>query len=373
MATKTIYTSTITLPAYVSWKCECCGETNFSMASIVCQREASTASFRPSKNEKAREEAYDLAQADWKEEAYRIIADPNHNAELLRANCHVRNSQCIRCHKKAKWCKKFNMIYTIIPLAGACISLLLVLSQIKNVILWLVFLAFLGWLAYGFIEEKQYFKYMENLPPKFTPVLGSLNSEIIEYAKQFGRTIPSPKEACSIVLNYEDDNNSNANNKQKPASALNGSINQADKNEESVERNGFSGIQKCCQEWMGSDKDLNNFLSQRLSEGSITKIQAETLFEKFRKNHAPANDTASCPHSSDAPAPNETSKPVSPVEEDGIPDMVKHCCEALQSNLSELKAFLNQQLASGTITYSQADMLFTKYGSTSAGSPENNN
>ena len=132
-------------------------------------------------------------------------------------------------------------------------------------------------------------------------------------------------------------------------------------------------IQKCCQEWEGNEDELRNFLSQRLSEGSITKIQAETLFEKFRKNHAPANDTASCPHSSDAPAPNETSKPVSPVEEDGIPDMVKHCCEALQSNLSELKAFLNQQLASGTITYSQADMLFTKYGSTSASSPENNN
>lgn len=373
MATKTIYTSTITLPAYVSWKCECCGETNFSMASIVCQRQASTASFRPSKNEKAREEAYDLAQADWKEEAYRIIADPNHNAELLRANCHVRNSQCARCHKKAKWDKNFNPIYTIIPFAGACISLLLVLSQIKNIILWLVFLAFLGWLAYGFIEEKRYFKYMENLPPKFTPVLGSLNSEIIEYAKRFGRTIPSPKEACSIVRSYEDDNNPSINNEHNSTSVLNGSTDLTDSDKKSVEKSVSSGIQKCCQEWMGSDEDLKNFLSQRLSEGSITKIQAEALFEKYKKNQVPANDTASDPHSSDAPAPNETSKPVSPVEEDGIPDMVKHCCEALQSNLSELKTFLNQQLASGTITYSQADMLFTKYGSTSAGSPENNN
>lgn len=57
MSTRTTYTSTISVPTYASWKCEKCGEINFSAGIIRCSRQASTSSFRNSKHEEAKAEA----------------------------------------------------------------------------------------------------------------------------------------------------------------------------------------------------------------------------------------------------------------------------------------------------------------------------
>ena len=73
MSSRTVYTSTITVPVYGSWKCQECGEVNFATGAIVCKRQESSSSWRPSKQKEAEERAASLAQAEWAEEAYKIV------------------------------------------------------------------------------------------------------------------------------------------------------------------------------------------------------------------------------------------------------------------------------------------------------------
>ena len=43
---------------------------------------------------------------------------------------------------------------------------------------------------------------MPNFPKQYTPVIGSLNAELAEYAARRGKSIPSPDECVEIVRNY---------------------------------------------------------------------------------------------------------------------------------------------------------------------------
>lgn len=43
---------------------------------------------------------------------------------------------------------------------------------------------------------------MPNFPKQYTPVIGSLNAELAEYATQRGKSIPTPDECVEIVRNY---------------------------------------------------------------------------------------------------------------------------------------------------------------------------
>ena len=43
---------------------------------------------------------------------------------------------------------------------------------------------------------------MPNFPKQYTPVIGSLNAELAEYATQRGKAIPTPDECVEIVRNY---------------------------------------------------------------------------------------------------------------------------------------------------------------------------
>ena len=60
MSSRTVYTSTITVPVYASWKCEECGEVNFATGSIVVKRQESSSSWRPSKQREAEAKAASL-------------------------------------------------------------------------------------------------------------------------------------------------------------------------------------------------------------------------------------------------------------------------------------------------------------------------
>jgi hypothetical protein len=88
MATRTTYTSTITVPVYASWKCEECGEINIATGVIACKRQETTSSWRPSKQREAEEKAAQNVQAEWVGETYNIISDPNKYAQdmFLRIN-----------------------------------------------------------------------------------------------------------------------------------------------------------------------------------------------------------------------------------------------------------------------------------------------
>ena len=204
MAVRTIYTSTITVPVYASWKCEECGEVNFAIGTIVCKREASSSSMRSSKQGEAKAKATSLAQAEWAGEAYQIISDPNNHSPKMRNGLFLQNTHCAKCGKKPKWDKDMKYL----ACGGLCfmpaiISGIAAISMGTNLVAWLIFAAFLAIVVTAFMSEPRYNKMMKNLPKKYTPVMGSLNAELIEYADARGKTIPGPEECIVTVQGYD--------------------------------------------------------------------------------------------------------------------------------------------------------------------------
>ena len=203
MGSRTTYTSTITVPVYASWKCEHCGEINFAAGNIVCKRQETTSSWRNSKHEEAKARAHDLAQAEWAGEAYKVITDPNNSASELYSNVFLQNTRCTKCRKKPRW----EMHMKFVPLLGfamitAIISILCVLGSPTSIGAWLAFLCSAGFITWSIVRENRYKKMMPNFPRQYTPVIGSLNAELAEYAAHRGKSIPSPDECVEIVRNY---------------------------------------------------------------------------------------------------------------------------------------------------------------------------
>lgn len=215
MASRTIYTTTITVPVYTSWKCEECGEINFSTGVIGCQREVSTSSWRKSKQNEAEEMAANKAREEWAGEAYKIISDPNHNASLMFSNFYVHNTNCTKCNKKPRWNKNIRFLWTIPPIfIGGLISLIGVISDVTSLVAWSFLLGIVGIFALLVAREENYKKMMSKLPKRYTPVIGSLNEELIEYASALGKTIPNPDECIEIVKGYDQIPNISANRAQ---------------------------------------------------------------------------------------------------------------------------------------------------------------
>ena len=181
MGSRTTYTSTFTVPAYASWRCEHCGEINFAAGNIVCKREESTSSWRNSKHEEAKAKAHNLAQAEWIGEAYKVITDPNNSASELYSDVFLQNTRCTKCRKKPRW----EMHMKFVPLLGlamptALISGLFLFGTPTSIGLWLTFLCSAGFITWGIVRENWYKKMMPTFPKQYTPVLGSLNAELAE-------------------------------------------------------------------------------------------------------------------------------------------------------------------------------------------------
>jgi ribosomal protein L40E len=85
----------------------------------------------------------------------------------------------------------------------ALISGIAAFATLTSVAAWLIFLASAGFIAWGIIREEVYKKMMPKLPKKYTPVIGSLNFELIEYAGVLGKTIPNPDECIATVKGYD--------------------------------------------------------------------------------------------------------------------------------------------------------------------------
>lgn len=203
MASRTIYTSTVTVPVYASWICEHCGEINFSEGEIVCRRVKSTSSWSNSKREEVKSKSYELALAEWTENAYKIMTDPQHNAMSMRSDLFLQNTNCTKCEKKPSWDKDMKYLsWYALSIMFAIISGIVAVFMKTSIVAWLVFLAFLGGIIYGIVTEKQYKKAMGRLPKKYTPVIGSLNEELIAYARHLGGNVPSPDECIEIVSRY---------------------------------------------------------------------------------------------------------------------------------------------------------------------------
>ena len=204
MASKTVYTSTITVPVYASWKCEECGEVNFATGVIICKRQESSSSWRSSKQKEAEERAAAQVRAEWAGDAFKIISNPNNNGSAMYSNFYLQNTKCTKCGKKPHWNKNVKFL----PLVGLCIPVTLIsgivaFATLTSVAAWLIFLASAGFFAWGIAREEVYKKMMLKLPKKYTPVIGSLNAELIKYAEVLGKTIPAPDECIATVKAYD--------------------------------------------------------------------------------------------------------------------------------------------------------------------------
>lgn len=204
MATRTTYTSTITVPVYASWKCENCGEVNFATGTIACKCQETTSSWSSSKQRETEERAAKRARASWANDAYRIISDPSHSGHAMYSNFFLQNTNCTKCKKKPRWNKNVKFL----PLIGlmmpvALISGIVAFTSLTSISAWLVFIASAGFIVWGIAREEVYNKMMVKLPQKYLPVIGSLNEELRDHAARFGKTIPTPDECIETVMGYD--------------------------------------------------------------------------------------------------------------------------------------------------------------------------
>lgn len=200
MTTRNVYTSTVTVPVYASWKCEKCGKTNFTTGKISCSYSVSSDSLQPSKQKAAKVKAASLAKLKWTEKAFRIISNPNGYAQDVRDGLVLDNFYCQNCGKKPKW--KGDEKYSIcgyICLTGAILSGLAAVYFMVDIAIWVIFGVFLAMTIIAFLVSHRYKATMRNLPKEYTPVIGSLNNELIEYAKAHGVTILKPDECIAAV------------------------------------------------------------------------------------------------------------------------------------------------------------------------------
>ena len=219
MATKTIYTSTISVPSYASWKCEKCGEINFSIGTVQCQEQKSTTSFRNSKLEATKEAASNLVQTNWKKHVVKFIFEPKENAQSLRKDFFLDNTNCTKCGAKPKWDKDMKYwTYTTLACFPTMVSGLIAFECKTSIIAWLIFVALASVVVWGIVSESSYKKMMKKLPKQYTPVIGTLNQELVEYANALGKKIPTPEETIAIVKAYKSDYRpyqKNANKQEK--------------------------------------------------------------------------------------------------------------------------------------------------------------
>ncbi len=204
MDKKITYISTVTVPVYASWKCEKCGAVNFATGVITCKREESSKSWFTSIQNEAEERAAAQAKAEWTRDAFRIINNPNCKGAVMYENFFLQNTKCVGCGKKPRWNKNLKFL----PLFALCMPVALfsglaAFALMTSVTAWLIFLASVGFIAWSIIRETVYSRMMIDFPKKYTPVIGSLNAELIEYAKALGSAIPTPDECIATVKGYD--------------------------------------------------------------------------------------------------------------------------------------------------------------------------
>lgn len=215
MATKTIYTSTMTIPIYASWKCEKCGKTNFSTGSMVCSRQNSTSSWSPSRQQEVKEHTRNQVSVEWIGETYRIIIDPKNNAQNMRAGLFLQNTRCSQCRKKPRWDKNMRYVtWGTLCMFPTIISGILAIANATNPVAWLVFSGLLAIVITAIISEPRYKKMMKKLPKEYTPVIGSLHPDLVNHARLLKTTIPTPEECIATVMGYSGDANISSNNSQ---------------------------------------------------------------------------------------------------------------------------------------------------------------
>ena len=181
MASRTVYTSTVTTPIYAGWKCQDCGEINFSVGTTVCTRKEYTSVLGP--QIEAKERAEERAKEEWARDAYEIIINPERCRVAMGKELVISNANCTKCGKKPKWYR-----------SGALAKMSP--SSIVFAIICPVLVAFNIAI---YILEARYNSRVKKLPKEYLPVLGSDNLELLVYARSKGKSIPDKTECLAIA------------------------------------------------------------------------------------------------------------------------------------------------------------------------------
>ena len=208
MAARTTYTTTVTVPVYGSWRCEHCGEVNFSTGTVKCTWQGDTGSIRNSKHKEVKEKVASTAITQWTRHAYKIIMHPKSDPKDTYNNLFLENTRCKKCGKKPSWDKNYlcgiwgGICFLLAIINGYLTIGEAIRGKINILSLLITIFALIGAVSAFFIE-RHFSTMMLRITDKYTPVLGSLNSELINYAKQFDKVIPTPDETIDIVRNNE--------------------------------------------------------------------------------------------------------------------------------------------------------------------------
>lgn len=197
------YTSKIKIPVYASWKCENCGDVNFAMGSVVCQRSKRTGSWHSSTITDAQDSASAQAHINGVEIAWNIIQDPKRNSSATSRYLRLKNAKCTQCEKKPSWNAYYpplSLFTLAIPIAS--ISGIFTLAKLTDIVSWLLFIASASIIIWGLLRKNTLQKRLLNLPEEYIPIVGSFNPDLIQYAQTFSKTIRTPDECITAVRGY---------------------------------------------------------------------------------------------------------------------------------------------------------------------------
>lgn len=190
---KKTYISKISAEVYGAWKCKGCGQINFVTAPM--QYVCSETSYSPFTRGKTQQRVKKQVEDEWVDKMYTDLTEPIKHNELFDGKlCH-----CPKCPAKAPW--KDSDLEILIGLCawGAVFSAGCALSV--DSCTWVPFGIFLAVIAVTKICEAVH-KKNKNIQKEYTPVFGTLNKTLVEYAAAHGETFPTPEECLARVMSY---------------------------------------------------------------------------------------------------------------------------------------------------------------------------
>lgn len=203
----TKYTSAMTIEVYGAWKCERCGEVNFVTALMQCIRSETCYSLLPSKQKETKERVEKQVEDEWADEMYTVLTDPIKNSAALNP----RLCRCPKCKAKASWRSESSNLGCIIMLClvGLLFSAGYALLK-SNIGGWVFFGIFLAVIViasiYETVHKKNEKKNEKKIPKEYTPVFGTANEALAEYAAAHGEAFPTPEECLARVMSYSKEN-----------------------------------------------------------------------------------------------------------------------------------------------------------------------
>ncbi len=209
MASKMIYTSRISVPVYVSWRCQKCNNINISGGVIVTTGSETSYSFNKDRLAEAKEAAKNKAWKVWVDNTLRYMRDPCGSFEKRDVFLSLQSNKCSKCKKSPIWIKRIDN-FELWGIPGILITLIGL-----SILLIDGFSSGLGWgiTAFGIAEVLAskivisiHKSKLYSLPKRYKPVMGSQNEDLVLRTEMNGQHLLTPEETVERVMLENDSN-----------------------------------------------------------------------------------------------------------------------------------------------------------------------